>query len=250
MNQFQKADNEPAFDEFIYQKREEQWTHMPYEKELIILDMIKNGDVNSLMIYPWKNIFAKYSHLSDNPLRQKKYEFVASITNITRMAVESGLDMETAYTLSDSYIRFIDKIDDMEKLLAVFKKMPIDYATRIKNINKMSSLSRLVLLCMDYIENNLHYEISLNDLAKHTQKTPHYLSALFKKEVGKSVKAYITSRRLEEAKRMLAHTTLPISEIATTLAFNSQSYFIFVFRENCHETPRQYRNRYFRTRKR
>ena len=157
--------------------------------------------------------------------------------------------METAYTLSDSYIRLIDKTNDMEKLLDIFKSMPIDYATRIGNVKRTVSFSKLVLLCIDYIENNLHYEILLSDLAEHTQKTPHYLSALFKKEVGKSVKEYITSRRLEEAKRMLVHTTLSISEIATTLAFNSQSYFTFVFKENCDETPRQYRNRCFRIRK-
>ena len=249
MNPFQKTDNEPIFDEFLYQKHEKQWTHTPYEKELIVLDLIKSGDVDSLAAYPWENVFPEHSYLSDNPIRQKKYEFVASITSITRAAVEAGLNMETAYTLSDSYIRLVDKTNDMDTLLAIFKRMPMDYAIRIKNLNKISSSSRFILLCIDYIENNLHYEISLNDLAEHTQKTPHYLSALFKKEVGKSVKTYITLRRLEEAKRMLAHTALSISEIATTLAFNSQSYFTFVFKENCKETPRQYRNRCFRMQK-
>ena len=71
MNRFRKVDNRPTFDEFIYQKREEQWIHRPYEEELGILDLIKNGDIDALIKYPWKNIFTGQSHLSDNPIRQK-----------------------------------------------------------------------------------------------------------------------------------------------------------------------------------
>ena len=249
MSRFQNTDNEPAFDEFVYQHREEQWKHMPYEEELLVLDMIKRGDVDALAKYPRDNLHTDHSYLSENPLRQKKYEFVAAITSVTRVAIEAGLDMEATYALSDSYIRLIDKINDIDQLRPIFRKMSLDYAQRIKDAKKIVSFSKNVLLCMDYIEKNLHYSIFLLDLAEHIQKTPSYLSALFKKEVGKTINEYITLRRLEESKRMLAHTTLPISEIATTLSFNSQSYFTSIFKKHFNETPLQYRNNCFRIRK-
>jgi AraC-like DNA-binding protein len=107
-------------------------------------------------------------------------------------------------------------------------------------------MSKHILRCIDYIENNLHYTITLDDLAEHAGINANYLSTLFKKEFGKTVKEYIIIRRLDEAKRMLAHSEIPISDISNTLAFNSQSYFSLLFREHFNETPRQYRDRCFR----
>jgi AraC-like DNA-binding protein len=221
---------------------------VPYDQELIVLDMVRNGDVDALKSFPFQTMFSHKSHLSDNPIRQKKYEFVSTVAVQMRVAIEGGLDMETAYSLSDSFIRMIDRLEDMDAILAVFKRVPFEFAKRVRDSRKRQLLSRHILRCIDYIENHLHYAITLEDLAEHVSLNTNYLSTLFKKELGKTVSEYIITRRLDEAKRMLAHSEMPISEISNTLAFNSQSYFSLLFREHFNETPRQYRNRAFRIR--
>jgi AraC-like DNA-binding protein len=50
---------------------------------------------------------------------------------------------------------------------------------------------------------------------------------------------YINCEKVEEAKRLLRDTDAPVSEIAATLAFSSQSCLIF--REFTGETPKSYR---------
>jgi AraC family transcriptional regulator len=52
---------------------------------------------------------------------------------------------------------------------------------------------------------------------------------------------YITRQRIERAKRLLAETELPISEIALRTGFSSQSHFTTSFRRLAGVTPSSFR---------
>ena len=66
-----------------------------------------------------------------------------------------------------------------------------------------------------------------------------YLSKLFKKHVGKTVRDYIMEQRLEAAKAMLRGKG-DQKMIAYDLGFCSQTYFITCFRKAYGVTPHQY----------
>ena len=51
------------------------------------------------------------------------------------------------------------------------------------------------------------------------------------------------SQRIEAARNMLRYSSLAYDEIASTLAFSSQSHFIQVFKKEVGCTPREYRTR-------
>ncbi|MDR2949265.1 MAG: helix-turn-helix transcriptional regulator [Prevotella sp.] len=72
--------------------------------------------------------------------------------------------------------------------------------------------------------------------------TPNYLNEIVKKATSVNAKLYIQNKILSEAKRLLAYTSLSISEIAENLNFDSSSYFIRSFRRHTGYTPLQYRN--------
>lgn len=72
--------------------------------------------------------------------------------------------------------------------------------------------------------------------------TPNYLNSIVKKYTGQSAKQLIQNRRLLEAKRLLAYSSLSITEIAHKLNFESVSYFIRFFRKITSTTPLEYRN--------
>ena len=54
---------------------------------------------------------------------------------------------------------------------------------------------------------------------------------------------YLAELRMEEAKRLLAETSLPITDIADLLHYNSSAWFCAVFRGKTGETPLSYRRR-------
>ncbi len=228
----------------LYDKREASWNHVPYERELIILEMVKRGDVERL--HDITSFFVARDHLSKNALRQRQYEMVASATLVTRWAVEGGLDIETAYSLADAYINAADSSRDAAEILALIRELPLHFAALVRERAQSRAFSRPIIKCVEYIESNLHSAITLGDLAAHVGRNASYLSVLFKKETGQNISAFILKKRLDEAQELLANTEMPISQIADTLMFNSQSYFTAIFLKQTGETPGQFRKRVFR----
>jgi AraC-like DNA-binding protein len=83
-------------------------------------------------------------------------------------------------------------------------------------------------------------------LADYVKLNPSYLSRLFKKETGISISTYIQKRKIETAKNMLKYSNHTTSQIASILAFPTQSYLIKVFRKQVGMTPKKYRELCFR----
>lgn len=71
--------------------------------------------------------------------------------------------------------------------------------------------------------------------------TSNYLNRLVRLALGQSTKQFIQNRRIEEAKRLLRYTDLPVSDIADRLGFNTASYFVRVFSRRTGITPLQFR---------
>lgn len=163
--------------------------------------------------------------------KKVSYLCVASITLATRFAIEGGLDAETAYNISDLYIRRIDLCRSIEEMRAVHKDMFTFFTHKMADLKKASVFSKPVVQCLDYIHYHLHEKITVRILADYVGLFPSYLSTLFAKETGVSVSRYIMEQRLETAKNMLKFSEYSCPEIAAILAFSSQSHFIKVFKK-------------------
>lgn len=74
--------------------------------------------------------------------------------------------------------------------------------------------------------------------------TPNHLNALSKDVTGRSAGELIRDRVLLEAKRLLVNARLSISEIASELLFQDNSYFSKFFKKYEGVTPEGFRNKY------
>lgn len=95
---------------------------------------------------------------------------------------------------------------------------------------------------IDYIQDNLDRDLSLAELAKVSQISPHHFGKLFKQSVGMPPHRYVLKCRVECAKELLANKQLSLTQISQQLGFFDQSHFTHVFRNCTGVTPRQYRN--------
>ena len=82
---------------------------------------------------------------------------------------------------------------------------------------------------------------SVNFYADRLCVSPNHMSTLVRGESGLTVLQWINRALLREAKVLLHHTSLPISEVADTLGFATPSFFIRFFRQQTGCTPFQYR---------
>lgn len=93
----------------------------------------------------------------------------------------------------------------------------------------------------EYINEHLEKELSLSDLGKVSAMSPHHFARQFKQATGLSPHQYVTLRRIEQAKVLLAKTDLPITEIALQVGCASQSHLSKLFRKITGTSPKAYR---------
>ncbi|WP_379160018.1 helix-turn-helix domain-containing protein [Paenibacillus sp. sgz5001063] len=222
-------------------RRENTWLHHDPGQERELFRHIRNGDKEGLLQTHAGFREDQYGLLSKkSQLRSKKNLAITSITLATRAAMDGGLFWEIAYTLSDFHIQHIEELRDIPAVERAQLAALCDFADHVKN-NRRSKLSRTSALCQNYIFNHLYEELTLGKLADVVGLNASYLSQQFKKDTGLAVSDYIQRERIEEAKRLMDLPGITLSDIATRLHFNDQSYFTKVFKKYTGMTPRQFR---------
>ena len=88
----------------------------------------------------------------------------------------------------------------------------------------------------------LHLEdVTRSRIAGEFYLSPGYVSKIFRKETGLSMSEYIQKTRMQEARKLLAHSDLSISEIAEQVGYPSFAHFSKQFKKMNGMTPNEYR---------
>lgn len=91
------------------------------------------------------------------------------------------------------------------------------------------------------IEDRYAQPLTLADVAAEVGFSPAYLTTLIRRRTGKTVVQWIVSRRMLEARRLLAQTDLPIATVAARVGVDDAAYFSRLFRREIGMPPRQWR---------
>ena len=92
-----------------------------------------------------------------------------------------------------------------------------------------------------YLREHLAEEVSLTVLADEFHLSAQYISQLFKNEIGVNFLSYLTSIRMEKAKKLLLATSLSIAEVSEQSGYGDYRVFTKVFKKSEGITPSQYR---------
>ncbi len=114
-----------------------------------------------------------------------------------------------------------------------------ELAQRIRTLGAGPSLA--VKKALSFIEGHYQEGLKLADVAEQVCLSPNYLSQQLKEQTGKSFVEHLGGWRLEEAKRLLATTLLPVSQVAGRVGYDNPRYFSEVFQRHCGKTPSQFR---------
>lgn len=226
-----------------YLHREYNIIHAPLEPELDFYNSIKNGDMKKIKKLCEEESFIEKEGLgilSKDKLQNMKYHFVISAAMIARSCIDGGLMMSEAYDMSDYYIQTVDAVKSLKEVGTLHSEMCFAYTRRMQKLHRETIYSKPVLESLEYIYEHLNTKITVEDLCNVTNLSKAYLSRLFKKEIGETIKNYIQKKKIETAKSMLEYTDYSISEISAALAFPSQSHFTKVFKDECKITPGKY----------
>lgn len=94
---------------------------------------------------------------------------------------------------------------------------------------------------LDYIDANLGEKLTAEKIAERCFYNPNYLSEVFRKTYGMTLKDYIRGRRVSEAARLLRLTDLSIDEIMYRVGFTNRTDFWKHFEKVFAMTPAEFR---------
>lgn len=95
-----------------------------------------------------------------------------------------------------------------------------------------------------FIGLNFWRPLTLDEIADESGMSKYHFARTFKAVTGKTFKEYLTEKRVEKAKTLLADGEMTITEICYSVGFNDLSYFDRVFRKLVGINPLAYHNRY------
>ncbi len=229
--------------EELYERKEQELYHNSYLFEQEYYGYVEAGDVEGLRKFIQNIPSLTAGNIATNPLRQAKNIFIASITLITRKSIAGGLDIETAYQLSDSYIQEVEKMSDVNEIILLSGTSILDFTNRVKETKIPVDMSPDIYQAIQFISNHTNQPVTVVDVANYLKIDRSTLSKKFKKELGFNISDYINRRKLEEAKSLLRFTDKTISVISEYLCFSTQSYFQNVFKKKYGITPNEFRKK-------
>lgn len=95
---------------------------------------------------------------------------------------------------------------------------------------------------VEYINGSLNKNLTIAELAKLVQMSPHHFGRLFKQSMGIAPYQYILQCRIQQSKELLQDKKLTIAEIAHTVGFAHQSHLNYHFKRLIKITPKQFRD--------
>lgn len=98
---------------------------------------------------------------------------------------------------------------------------------------------------LNYIQLNLHEELSVFQLAERINQNPDYFSRQFKLYTGSRPVSYIHEKRVERAQYLMATTKMTYQEIGAETGFQDLSYFSKTFKKITGLSPREYKKQMY-----
>lgn len=152
-----------------------------------------------------------------------------------------------------------DQIKKIHRAAAMSVSKPLYYQNRLSDIitqymqqlqtvprsrngiTGTSDITDSIKEILEYIQINLDKKINIKQLAKKNCISLSKLEREFKKIHQRSIRSYITNRRIQDAGILLIQTDLPISDIAYRLGFSDIAHFSKAFKQMEKLPPSQYR---------
>ena len=95
-----------------------------------------------------------------------------------------------------------------------------------------------------YLKWNCYITTKMCDIAEYLGYSEKYISAVFKKETGKSVREYLSEQIVERAKESLLNSEYSIAQIAYSFGFSDVQNFTRTFKKISGLTPMDFRNQF------
>lgn len=125
--------------------------------------------------------------------------------------------------------------------LDLFERALNHITEKLQELTDANGSRDVVSETIKYIRQHLDSDLAVSEIAEYAGMNPEYLTKLFKKNTGYTLKEYIVNEKMESAKMLLTTTTLPVTLISSHVGYGNYSNFTRSFKQLVGCTPMEYR---------
>jgi YesN/AraC family two-component response regulator len=182
------------------------------------------------------------SRVADRLRNLKNYGIIMN-TLFRKAAERGGVHPVYIDKVSSQFAKEIENAKTVKEINEIMPEILVKYCNLVRK-NSTKGYSPAVKKAIIKIESDLTADLSLNEMAKLCNVSSGYLSALFKKETGKTLTDFVNDKRVSFAKHLLKTTNLQVQTIAQHCGILDFHYFCRMFKKSVGLTPTQYREKY------
>lgn len=218
---------------FIQLKGSQESLWLPKEQLLKLSHSYKQGNAeiakeSTKALLTW----LKYNQSSILLFKHMKYDIINTIFK-TVTEIDITFNLEKLYYLTE-----IEALDQLEEKLTVFTD---EICFKI-NKNKENQKYELQSNIFKYIDEHYNqYDLSLENVANTFNLSTSYLSRFIKEETSITFSQYVWELRLNEVKKQLIETKMPVKDIVSEVGYIDVPNFTRKFKSAVGITPGEYR---------
>jgi AraC-like DNA-binding protein/ligand-binding sensor protein len=209
------------------------------EKEANLITKVTSGDKEGAKKSLNQFLGYIFFYNADN-IEIIKCKVIELMIRLLQVVTEVGVDYNVVSGIKYKYLKNLINAGDFNEIskniLEVLDYL-IDCLTPLINVKNRNT----ILIAINYIRNNYHKDINLEEVAAQVGLHPVNLSKMFKKETGKKYTDYLNEVRIEASKNLLLRDDLPLVQVAFSVGFNDQSYFSKIFKKIEGVSPNKWR---------
>lgn len=212
-------------------------------------DYIENLNDNKIIAKLQVGNWVDAIELIDKKMNEIRHEKAISIGTLQSAAVELVTNIykkihlvspdSSSYDFSNDVLQVTNasSIDEVQVALSAVIK---SCGKKVQN-NFFELTNEAVVTILEYINQNYHRRVTLDDLSQLVYLNQKYICAIIKKDTGKTFYEILTEVRIRKAQELLYDPTVKMYQIAQMVGFYDTKAFNSAFRKIVNTTPSLYR---------
>ena len=215
-----------------------------YALEAALMAAVENGNVVKAL-ESWNELHNSVAFLKrlGQTLESARVSAAITRTVIRIGAMHAGIPPIVNDRLSSASASIIWDAHTIDEINQEHERMIREYCQTIRR-KSTAGYSNLTVSVLYYLDHSYAQTITLQSISEELEAPVSRIVSLFQKEVGITPLAYLNRLRMQHAAHSLAHSKMPIHEVAASVGIMDANYFVKRFKAEFHETPSEYRAKY------
>lgn len=228
--------------ENFFSDKSNEWIHSgAFDLKSKLLKDVSEGAVGEIEESLSKYIEG-YRAYADGDVTLTYQCFLFLWAQVSAVATNNGLDDLVANSIKQRYYLGLEEAETVDEMIELCRGIVLELTYAMDNQKIENSYSPLIRECCAYIRRNIEEKLTVDSIAEALHFSDSYISHKFKEETNMTISDFILREKISEAK-LLIKKHVPISRVAQTLGFCSQSHFAKQFKRETGLSPSQYKNK-------